>query len=422
MNRVYFYLLLTIAVALPALVLRLADVHPPSVIGIIIFGGGIVAAAFILCWAVEVAQVDISQSLAVVLLALIAVLPEYAVDLYFAWTAASDPTYAQYALANMTGANRLLIGLGWPLLVFVYLWKFKKREIKLEPRRSIDLFWLAAATLYCFLIPIKGRLDVWDTVILFALFGMYTYRASKVALEKPELEGLPAAIAKLPAFWRKLCTTALFLFSGAIILASAKPFAESLISSGKVIGIDEFFLVQWLAPLASESPEIVVTVLLVLRGLPSMGLGGLVSAKVNQWSLLVGAVPLVYLLGSVYSQGVPVWHMHLDARQIEEVLLTAAQSFYALSVILNFRFSLKEASILAFLFFSQLIATIVLEEMGLHSAVAILHYSYSALYILLGLSLIFSQLGCLKPIMENAWKTEWEADGKTSCPDVPSDK
>ena len=75
--------------------------------GIAILGG-----AFIVSWAAELAERDIPQALAILVLALVSVLPEYAVDLHFAWTAGKDPSYAQYAVANMTGANRLLIGLG----------------------------------------------------------------------------------------------------------------------------------------------------------------------------------------------------------------------------------------------------------------------------------------------------------------------
>ncbi len=90
--------------------------------GIAIFG-----AAFMLSWAAELAQKDIPQSLAIALLALIAVLPEYAVDMYFAWTAGKDPKYTAFALANMTGANRLLIGVGWAAVVLTYWLKSGKR-------------------------------------------------------------------------------------------------------------------------------------------------------------------------------------------------------------------------------------------------------------------------------------------------------
>jgi cation:H+ antiporter len=84
-------------------------------------GLAILGAAFLLSWAAELVQMDVSQALALAMLALIAVLPEYAVDAVFAFQAGQDPAVAQagYAVANMTGANRLLIGLGWSLLVLI---------------------------------------------------------------------------------------------------------------------------------------------------------------------------------------------------------------------------------------------------------------------------------------------------------------
>ena len=51
----------------------------------LLFGLAIVGAAFILSWAAEVAQLDISAGLAIAVLAFIAVLPEYAVDMVLAW-------------------------------------------------------------------------------------------------------------------------------------------------------------------------------------------------------------------------------------------------------------------------------------------------------------------------------------------------
>ena len=75
-----------------------------------------VAASFLLAWAAEAARLDIAGPLAIAILAVIAVLPEYAVDLYFAWSAARDPTYAQYAAANMTVTGITGGGLTWQLV------------------------------------------------------------------------------------------------------------------------------------------------------------------------------------------------------------------------------------------------------------------------------------------------------------------
>src|SRR5699024_4112840 len=89
------------------------------VIELLAFGAAVVAAAFLLAWAAEAAQKDISGPLAIALLALIAVLPEYAVDFYFAFRSGTDPQYVHYAAANMTGSNPLLLGIGWPLVVII---------------------------------------------------------------------------------------------------------------------------------------------------------------------------------------------------------------------------------------------------------------------------------------------------------------
>src|SRR5436309_14586335 len=106
-----------------------------------------------LSWAAELAQLDIPQALALALLALIAVLPEYAVDMYFAWMAGKDPKYTAFATANMTGANRLLIGLGWAGVVFAYWCKQRTKAMALEPSHKVEIRYLGVATLYSFFIP-----------------------------------------------------------------------------------------------------------------------------------------------------------------------------------------------------------------------------------------------------------------------------
>src|ERR1700756_292130 len=119
-SRLFFRPLGTVAVfILPALVVRIAGIHPSPILGLITYGAAVVAASFLLAWAAEAAQIDVSGGLAVAVLGVIAVLPEYAVDLYYAYTAGHVPEYTQYAAANMTGSNRLLMGIGWPVVVLV---------------------------------------------------------------------------------------------------------------------------------------------------------------------------------------------------------------------------------------------------------------------------------------------------------------
>jgi len=350
MTRYWLLIVAAGAVTIPALTLRLGGTHtlPPG-LEALTFGVAILGGAFLLTWAAEVAELDISQGLALSFLALVAVLPEYAVDLYFASRAATHPEYTAYATANMTGANRLLIGIAWPLIVVLYWARGGPRELKLPPSRAVELVFLSLATVYSFVIPLKGTLSLLDTVVFVGLFVGYMWRVARSESAEPELVGPALAIAALRPSRRRALVAAFFVFAAAIILSSAEPFAEALIHLGRRRGIDEFLLVQWLAPLASEAPEVVIACILTLKGNAQAGMGAMVSSKVNQWTLLVGTLPLVYSIALGHPGA-----LHLDGRQVEEILLTSAQSLFAVAVLSNLRLSLLEAAVLALLFIPQL--------------------------------------------------------------------
>lgn len=331
-------------------VLHLSGTHPAPELQALSAGLAIFGASFMLSWAAELAQLDIPQALALALLALIAVLPEYAVDMYFAWMAGKDPKYTAFATANMTGANRLLIGVGWAAVVFAFWLKTRRKAVQLEPSHKIEVFYLGLATLYSFFIPFKGRLDLFDAVIFIAIFLCYMRRASQSAHVEPELEGPTEVIASWGVSARRWVTVGFFLLSGYTILIAAEPFAEGLLATGRTFGIEEFILVQWLAPLASESPEFIVAILFALRANPGASLGTLISSKINQWTLLIGMLPVVYAISA--GQISP---MQMDERQSEELLLTAAQSLFAVAILANLSFSVGEALILFVLFGTQLL-------------------------------------------------------------------
>lgn len=354
------------AVTLPAFALTLGLVgsaaEHPTVPETVLYGLAILGAAFLLSWGAEVAQLDISQGLAIAFLAFIAVLPEYAVDFVFSWKAGQEDALGpavsgicspqehcrQLAVANMTGANRLLIGLGWAVVVLVWWRRSKQSEVGLDEGRRTDLGFLFAATLWALTIPLRGEVSIIDAIVLVTLFVMYLWHAATEEQEHPDLIGPPVAIAALGVRKRRTVTVGMFIFASLVILAAAEPFAEGLTTSARSLGISEFLAVQWLAPLASEAPEMIIAILFVLRSKPSMGLGALVSSKVNQWTLLVGTLPLVYMI----SRGA-LTPMHLDERQVEEVFLTAAQSLFAVGVIANLTISKAEAGMLLVLFLAQ---------------------------------------------------------------------
>jgi cation:H+ antiporter len=270
--------------------------------------------------------------------------------MYLAWQAAHDPAYTAYAAANMTGANRLLIGIGWSAVLLASWARHRTREIRIKPQQRLELLTLLVATLYAFLLPLKRTLSILDTVIFFAIFAAYIRAASAGHVEEPGLAGPPERLAHLPRRWRRLVTVGLFLLPAYAIFISAEPFANGLLHNARRLGIEEFILIQWLAPLASESPEFIVAIIFALRRNPTAGLGTLVSSKVNQWTLLIGMLPLVFSIS-----GGHLMPMHLDARQCEEIFLTAAQSLLALVVLANLRFGLGEALLLMGLFLLQFI-------------------------------------------------------------------
>jgi cation:H+ antiporter len=337
----------------PALGLRFAGVHPPALLGLLVFGAAVVAASFLLAWAAEAARVDISGPLAIALLAVIAVLPEYAVDLYFAYTAGHDPAYVAYAAANMTGSNRLLLGVGWSVVVIISLVVASRRtgrtvrELVLQSGHRVELGFLAIASVVAFVIPVTGQISL---ILGFALLGFFVYylwKVSQAPSSEPELVGPAAHIGALPRRVRRSLVTGLFAFAAIVILAGAEPFAQSLISTGRALGIDEFLLVQWLAPLASEAPEFIVAILFALHGRGSDAIGTLISSKVNQWTLLVGSLPVAYLIGGGGTALV------LDGRQIEEFLLTATQTLLGVAALLALRFPRRLALTLLALFALQ---------------------------------------------------------------------
>ncbi|MDR1855552.1 MAG: sodium:calcium antiporter [Desulfovibrio sp.] len=380
---------LSALLTLPGVVLRLGgiEVSPPVVA--LLSGLAILGASFLLTWACETAQMDIPQAIAVAVVAFIAVLPEYAVDMYFTWMAGKHPesAYSHYAIANMTGANRLLIGLGWSSLVLVFALRFHTAVTLKEDKRT-DVLFLGMATIYAMFIPIKGSLTWFDAVVFLGIYGWYIWLASRRPVEESAPEGPAAALAALPRRRRMAVVYGIFAFSALVILCNAEPFSESLVATGKMYGIDEFLLVQWLAPIASEAPEFIIALMFAFRGDPGLALGSLLSSKLNQWTLLVGMIPCAYGL----SAGTLAHSIPLDPHQLQEILLTAAQSVFAVVLLLNLRLSLREAFWLLLLFTAQLLAPIYetrLEQaLGLVRDPLRLHGIFSWIYLTLGCLLL----------------------------------
>jgi cation:H+ antiporter len=394
-----------LAVATPAVVVRSAGLDVTPLVGAALFGVAILAAGFLLSWGAEAAERYLATGFIVALVALVTVLPEYAVDFYYALRAGQDPAsgYVAYAAANMTGANRMLIGLAWPLMVGLHAWRSRERGIALLRENAVEFMFLAIASLYAFVIVWKNTISVVDFVVLATLFGAYLWRTSRASNEddEPESEepGPGAVIATLRPGARWATMGAMTVLAAAIILLSAEPFAEALVASGRRLGMDEFLLIQWLAPLASEAPAVAIAVLFVLDGRARAALSTMISDKINQWTLLVGMLPIAMSVGAGHLVALP-----LDARQHEEFLLTAAQSLFALTLLMRLRLSMASAAILATLFVAQVLVAFFYRADPVRE-VAMLTY---AAYIYLGLAalLFLAQVRRLPGLVHAALRPE----------------
>ena len=412
-------LLLAFAIMVPGVVLRITEPHLAHPLEALLFGLAIVGAAFLLSWAAEAAQLDISAGLAIAVLAFIAVLPEYAVDLVFAvkgGNAFQDANFegcpappgqtespCSLALANMTGANRLLIGVGWTLVVFLAAYRYKKkgqrmRGITLERGHSVEISFLAVATAYSLTLPLKSSITLLDAVILVSIFLAYTIRISRAPAEEPHLVGPARWIGSFSTKGRRSAVVGLFLVAALVILLCAEHFAEALVETGASLGIGEFFLVQWLAPLASEAPELLVALLYAWRLNTNAGLGTLVSSKVNQWTLLVGTLPIAFAIASGSTHGLPI-----IARQREELLLTAAQSLFALAILLNLSMSVREAGFLFTLFWAQFLAGAIVPEEHHDTELLI----FSGIYLLLALWLLVGDRKRVPALLRDGFRTPY---------------
>jgi len=377
-RRQILFISLAFGVTVPGVFLRLTDTHPEPVVGAVLFGLAIVGAAFILSWAAEVVQLDIAAGLALALLALIAILPEYAVDFVFTANAGQEfaetgqsSRYGPLALANMTGGNQLLIGLGWPLVILLGTYRVRKtqaspvraegttaRTITLDRSQSVEIAYLTIASLYGLSLFLKDTLTLWDAGILIFIYVLYLRRLSGAPPSMPHLVGPSAYIGSLPKKRRRIINYTSFAVAAGVILLCAERFAEAIVEMGASLGVSEFLLVKWIAPTASEAPELLVAALFAWRLAARTGFGALISSKVNQWTLLVGTLPIVFSIFSGTTHGLP-----LDRQQRVELMVTAAQSVFAVAIVASRSVSTKEAWVMLSLFFAQILES-VLTELG----------------------------------------------------------
>ena len=413
---------------------------------VLVSGLAVLGASFLLAWGAETAEKDVPRAFAIAVLAVLAVAPEYAVDALYAWNAGaggastaaceSAPAAgtelarachdANLAVANMTGANRILIGLGWAGIAFYTVWQasktrdpaVEKRDGRLADAVTIDrslsteIAFLFVATVFAFAVPLMGGIGIIDTILLVGLYIAYIGIIIRGDVEETEEHvGVPAYFQRKKRPIRIGVVLGLFAYSGLMIFTAVEPFAHGLEEIGLQFGVPEFFMIQWIAPLASESPELIVVAVLVNKARSTAGFNALISSKLNQWTLLIGTIAVVYSLGFGALGTLP-----FDEKQTAEIWITAAQSFFALSILINFKISTREALGLFALFISQVaIEFLVLRVLTIANPEALsidLLHAYTVLYVALGVTLLALRRDALSEVFTRAMNAARTAVGR----------
>src|SRR6266568_8004559 len=330
--------------------------------------------AFLVAWGAEAAQFLISQGLALAILAWLQTLPEFAVEAVIAWEAGKDPARAHLAIANLTGAIRLLLGLGWPMIYFVFAVSGRRtaRErlpaIKLDKEHAVEVIGLIPPLLYFLVILAKRSFGWVDAVILIALYVAYLW----VLFRNPPHDAEKVSSAPAVSRWayrqrgwrRPAAIIGLFTVGGALLYVTAHPFLESMLALAGVVGVSQFVLVQWVAPFLSEFPEKVSAFYWARRVTHApMALMNMVSSNINQWTVLAAMIPLVY--GYSHYRHTGTWaDFPFDTGQRTEIILTLLQTGLGMVVLANMKFDWFDATALFVLWLVQFLAPHLREEVS----------------------------------------------------------
>ena len=309
----------------------------------------VLGSAVLIAWGAEAAQFLISQGLALAILAWLQTLPEFAVEAVISYEAGQDPSKTYLMTANFTGSLRLLVGLGWPMIYAVAAY-FNRRKrsaalghIDLDREHAIEVVSLLPPILYFFFIWWKGTLEWYDSVVLTLIYLVYLFLLNKIPPQGEEkledIERIPRAILMQKPAVRNSIIIGLFAIGALILYFVAHPFLESMLGLAVTLGISQFVFVQWVSPFLSEFPEKVSAFYWAkkVHSAP-MALMNMVSSNINQWTMLVAMLPLVY----AYSHGsfAPIL---FDDHQKLEIILTMGQSMLGMMLLANMRFAWWEA-------------------------------------------------------------------------------
>ncbi|HXY67797.1 MAG TPA: hypothetical protein VEH62_00010 [Gemmatimonadales bacterium] len=318
--------------------------------------------AFLVAWGAEAAEFLISQGLALAALAWLQTLPEFAVEAVIAWEAGRDPGRMHLAVANLTGAIRLLVGVAWPMIYFVAAFAGRRERgrlptITLDREHAVGVMGLLPPLVYFTFVLLKRSISVVDAAVLIVLYLAYLVALLRMPPHAEEELADAPAVSRwaygLGGGRRVAAIAGLFVLGGLLLYVAAAPFLESMIAIAAAVGVSDFVFVQWVAPFLSEFPEKVSAFAWARRvDKAPMALMNMVSSNINQWTVLAAMIPLVFGWSHAHAGGGWV-RFDFDAEQQLEIALTLAQSLLAMLLLMEMRFDWWEAAGLFLLWLVQ---------------------------------------------------------------------
>ena len=369
----------------------------------------ILFAAMSIAWAAESAQFFIAQGFALAILAWMQTLPEFAGEAVLAWHG-----QIPYLFAALTGALRLLTGLGWPMIYFAAATVYRRRDreplgrIVLEREHSVQVVGLLVALLYIGVILAKGSVNLFDAAVLTAIYAAYLALLGKMPPQEEEaiedLELIPRTIVLSPRARRIALIGGLFLIGGGLIYVSTDPFIGSLFGISNTLGLPTFIFIQWVFPFVTEFPEGLSTFYFARTVIAApMALMNMVSSNINQWTLLVAMLPVVLSLSAGSVTPLP-----LDHQQTLEVLMTAGQQLVGLLFLVNMELTWWEAAALFVLWFIQFVASSIPTGTALGHIASHLHGWITVTYFIWAAwELLRLLLGKSKPVAFTEFAKMW---------------
>ena len=356
-------------------------------------GPAILLSSIMIAWGAEAAQYFMAQGIALAILALLQTLPEFAVEAVLAWHQQTE-----YLLANLTGALRLLTGLGWPLIYMAAALAYRKdiqapmRKIRLTKAQSMQVVGLLVGLVWQFVVWAKGSLGLVDAAILLSVYVGYLLLMRRLPPEKPEsledMEAIPRKIVNSPRGIRIAVILGLFVVGGVGVFAVAAPFLEGLFGLSVSAGIPAFVFIAWVAPLVSEAPE-GISAYYWARDYPraNTALMNLVSSNISQWTLMAAMLPIVYSVSMGHAAAIP-----MDALQSRELLMTLGQALVGVLLLMDLELEFPEAVALFVLWAVQVAFSILRPDSIIHTWIIWIYFAWA------GVEFIRLLIGQRKPV------------------------